>query len=1271
MQKNTSLPATGERYVPELTGNIELEHMHRYIYALGYAKGKTVLDIASGEGYGAALLASQAAFVTGVDIAEDAVAHAQRKYHLPNLEFRLGSCSKVPLLDTTVDLVVSFETIEHHDEHEQMLAEIKRVLKPDGIVIISSPDKAIYTDKPDYHNPFHVKELYRDEFETLFRIHFKNVVGLGQKVMFGSGILPYDEGTLTTFTSVDLGSTESRPGLVEAMYNLIIASDAEIPAAVASFLDVGIEASETVKIWKAAVAQRDGDIERFQGQLAEQSARLTEQSAQLIEKNVMLAEQSTRLAEQSARHAEQCAQLVERHARLAEQSAQLVEKDARLAEQSAQLVEKDARLAEQSAQLVEKDARLAEQSAQLVEKDARLAEQSAQLVEKDARLAEQSPQLVEKDARLAEQSAQLVEKDARLAEQRNQLGEKGAQLAVQTAELVDRRAQVEEYLYHLNRINAWGWFRLGLFLDRLIRAPLRLLPKQRGNSTPDEGSNLKAKGSGPLPKQQVNSIPDEGSNLNAERSAALAVDLQFPTNKLSPNRDTVIVMVHEAERTGAPILGWNLAGELQKRYNVVVLLRRGGPVEQALRDTAAAVIRLADDFPPYGNAVRAVVDRLVKVYSPIYVIANSVETRYFVPDFEQVGVPVVALVHEFSSCFPPLGTLNPLFETASEIVFPARVVAEASLKDYRRLKARDLKMLAQGPTKMPPGEPPCGSSALAKTDVKGLWPLRGSESLLVIGVGTVNIRKGVDFFISAAALVRRAMPNRDVRFAWLGKCYSFDQPYMEYLKEQVERSGLVDAFAFTGEVEDVQSVYEQADILFLSSRLDPLPNVAIDAATNGIPVVCFDQASGMAEILAENADTQELVIPYLDAGAAACLICNLINDPERRARLSQSVRTVAEARFNMPRYVKAIDELGRNARTVLDQIKRDHALISKNNAFNSNLCLGTEAITQYTDGGLSRYLNASRLVAPRSRPFTGLFLRRPLEGFNPLIYASENPDYDEASGEDPLAHYIRTGRPDGRWTHTVLRPGTERAIERTSPRVAVHGHFHYPELLPDFIARLKRNVATVDLYLTTTSAAKAEELSKLIAASHFGRTKIAVVPNRGRDIGSMLTELGEAVLSDYDIIGHFHGKRSVHVDKQIGERWRNFLWEHLIGGEFAMLDTILGAFAKDGGIGLVFAEDPHLNDWDENRACADELAERMGLRLPLLNHFDFPIGTMFWARPAALKPLLDLKLTWDDYPEEPIPIDGTVLHALERLLPFSASEAGYRYATTYVQSQTR
>jgi lipopolysaccharide biosynthesis protein len=235
----------------------------------------------------------------------------------------------------------------------------------------------------------------------------------------------------------------------------------------------------------------------------------------------------------------------------------------------------------------------------------------------------------------------------------------------------------------------------------------------------------------------------------------------------------------------------------------------------------------------------------------------------------------------------------------------------------------------------------------------------------------------------------------------------------------------------------------------------------------------------------------------------------------------------------------------------------------------------------------------------------------------------------------------------------------------------VHGHFHYPELLPDLIERLRRNKTEVDLLLTTTSEASAEKIRRILAELSISKGSVTVVPNRGRDIGPMLTALDHPRLGDYDLIAHLHGKRSPHVDSAVGERWRTFLWENLVGGKHAMMDVVLAAFASNSALGLVFPEDPHLNDWDGNRSLAEELAKRMGLAGVLPNHFDFPQGTMFWARPAALRPLLDLKLDWDDYPAEPVPIDGTLLHAIERLLPFVAADAGFRYATTYIDTVMR
>lgn len=120
---------TGERFVPQCQGEIAAEHYHRYFFASGFVAGKRVLDIASGEGYGTHILAQSAAHVTGVDISPEAVANATQKYAGDRIAFLQGSAATIPLPDAAVDVVVSFETLEHLSEQEDMLSEIRRVLR--------------------------------------------------------------------------------------------------------------------------------------------------------------------------------------------------------------------------------------------------------------------------------------------------------------------------------------------------------------------------------------------------------------------------------------------------------------------------------------------------------------------------------------------------------------------------------------------------------------------------------------------------------------------------------------------------------------------------------------------------------------------------------------------------------------------------------------------------------------------------------------------------------------------------------------------------------------------------------------------------------------------------------------------------------------------------------------------------------------------------------------------------------------------------------------
>ncbi len=132
-----------------------------------------------------------------------------------------------------------------------------------------------------------------------------------------------------------------------------------------------------------------------------------------------------------------------------------------------------------------------------------------------------------------------------------------------------------------------------------------------------------------------------------------------------------------------------------------------------------------------------------------------------------------------------------------------------------------------------------------------------------------------------------------------------------------------------------------------------------------------------------------------------------------------------------------------------------------------------------------------------------------------------------------------------------------------------------------------------------------------------------------------------------------------------------FLLENLIGGRHRMADTILARMVSIPSIGLVFPEDPHVVGWSDNRESALRLTEKMGLREPQEKNFNFPVGSMFWARSSALRPLFALDLDWKDYPAEPLPPDGTILHAIERLLPFVVDAAFFRSVVTHVPGVTR
>lgn len=228
-----SLEFTGERFTPECEREIWYEHYHRYALAARWCTDARTLDAACGEGYGSAMLAASAASVEGVDVSTGAIAHARQRYgHLPGVNFQVADCTSLPFAGNEFDRVVSFETLEHLAEHERLLSEFRRVLKPGGCLILSSPDKAVYTDAQETVNEYHVRELYREELESLISRYFPAYRLLGQKLMFHSAVWSLDEVEKVSLDQFSAGQTGSRQGITQApMYFIAVcaADEASLP----------------------------------------------------------------------------------------------------------------------------------------------------------------------------------------------------------------------------------------------------------------------------------------------------------------------------------------------------------------------------------------------------------------------------------------------------------------------------------------------------------------------------------------------------------------------------------------------------------------------------------------------------------------------------------------------------------------------------------------------------------------------------------------------------------------------------------------------------------------------------------------------------------------------------------------------------------------------------------------------------------------------------------------------------------------------------------
>lgn len=221
----TILKDDGERMIPEhhKGGLVYGEHIIRYNAAKEIVKDKVVLDIASGSGYGTALLAETAKKVYGVDIDENSVSYAKENYGKKNIEYKVGSGTDIPLSDGSVDVVVTYETIEHIKDYKKFLAETKRVLKKDGLLLVSTPNDVEFIEG----NHFHVHEFEYKELSDLLGKYYKQSKSWFQGDWLASGILNLDQMNSEWEKNLSIMNVSPK-GVNQSIYFFILCSDRPI-----------------------------------------------------------------------------------------------------------------------------------------------------------------------------------------------------------------------------------------------------------------------------------------------------------------------------------------------------------------------------------------------------------------------------------------------------------------------------------------------------------------------------------------------------------------------------------------------------------------------------------------------------------------------------------------------------------------------------------------------------------------------------------------------------------------------------------------------------------------------------------------------------------------------------------------------------------------------------------------------------------------------------------------------------------------------------------
>lgn len=723
------------------------------------------------------------------------------------------------------------------------------------------------------------------------------------------------------------------------------------------------------------------------------------------------------------------------------------------------------------------------------------------------------------------------------------------------------------------------------------------------------------------------------------------------------NKKTVVIVSHETSATGAPLLVLNLCKSMLHEYNIsIITMRKGNLHKEFFNYCFEMHENITGDHTT--NAV-AYLKYLTKKHHVSAVLLNSIVSYRVLFAAYKIGLPTLFLIHEFAEYMRPFGTMINAIIYSDIVVVPAKLIKKSILNEFKRFKdilpnSKNIYIAPQGKL---PYFPESYGEDLNKNQLYTLFKIRDPyrNTKIVVGAGYAQIRKGLDLFVMTAKLVKKRYRG-DFRFVWVGDGYDPDNDlnYAVYVKHEIENSGLGDSFVFLNHQKSLDNLFGICDIFYLPSRFDPFPNVLVDALSHNLHVVCFENGTGCADFLIEN-DANCSVTKLSDIDAAANRIVDYMERPlkndTRNLQISSDVLSFDKYKNTICKCIGYSIENHKNFSSIVEELLLLDAI---------RLDFIHKPVPQDTDK-LSIYKSYVSMC------LRGIHDINPRPGFNSLKWIFDN----KYSNDECLVPILDAIRSNIYATHRCLQVD-KLVTSQISFVYAVHIHVFYIDVFETLLVYVSSLSGIFDLYITVTDEMFVNKIQNLCSGLDARNVYVSVVQNLGRDICPFVNLLKDDITADkYYVVGHFHTKKSLDLANKIGVINNNpqslgrsqliNILETLIGSA-KQANDLLGLF-NEPKLGMIFVENSLNKGISENSLSVEAVCNDLGLNLVTETPI-YPIGNMYWARVDAIDSLASLP---DNYfsISEPIPYDGTVLHATERLMVNIVAQKNFEFATIY------